>query len=289
MPETTETLETTPLTTEQPQSTEQDTSRAAVYEKYYGGTQPPVESVPVTEPVAQTVTDPAPAAPVAVVPPEVLQLMTEMRSEIQALKTQLTPAVSTATTSAAEPSWIAMLREGRIEEAEAALADSVAKRNQNQIVQEAVQQERIVRQTERVIENFLGEVRAQNQDLLPMEEMIAADVQRRISVAQNSGKLKTTEDVVKIYKDCVNESVSSARKLYHQIRGDGKQEAMTRNREVLSSQPIRPQQVDTARTQAVPGQAQEPAPMSDAEYLQRRQAVASWHKGLAPKPDFLKD
>jgi hypothetical protein len=262
-----------------------DADRQALYERHYGGNPPPAEPAPVVETAAPAVQEPAtPDPPVATLPPEVLELMQSMQAELTALKTQLTPATPPPA-DPAEPSWIALLREGKIKEAEDALADSVARRNQTQTIEQAVARAREVARAESAVETFVTNLRVQNPELIPMENMIAAEAQQLMALAQSQGKIKSTDDAIRIYQESVTEAVTSARKLYHTLRGDGKQEAMTRNREVISSRPIPPQQVDTTRPQ-VTGESQEPPAESDAQYLQKRQAINNWRKGLASKPDF---
>lgn len=293
MPEVLETTPQTQETVETPsQQSQQDLNRQALYEQYYGtqtgGDTAVVEQSPITDTTAQVVIETATAAPVtATLPPEVIQLMQSMQAELAALKTQLKPTVPVIdTTHELEPSWIPLLREGRIKEAEDAMAEAMAKKVEARLIEQSSSKTREIMRAENKVDQFVNELRIANPELVPMEKMIAADAQQLMNVAYQAGKVKTTDDAVRIYQESVTEAVSSARKLYHTLRGDGKQEAQVRQREVLSSRPISPQQVDTNRQQTNQ-QQQEPPAQTDVEYIQRRRAVADYQKGLAPKPNFL--
>lgn len=292
MPDVLETTQTTEVL-ETPQQSQQDINRQALYEQYYGtstgGDTTVVDPESVADTTAQVVTETATQAPpVATLPPEVLQLMQQMQTELAELRTQLKPPAPVVdTTHEPEPSWISLLREGRVKEAEDALATAVAKKNQDQLLQQSTAQTREVMRAEADIDRFTTELRTANPELVPMEKMIAVEAQELMAQARQKGLIKTTDDAIRIYKTSVTEAVTSARKLYHTLRGDGKSEAQIRQREVLSSRPVPPQQVDTSRPQVNQNQTQEPPAQTDVEYIQRRKQVSDFQKGLAPKPNFL--
>ena len=275
----------------QPSSPE--TNREALYQQYYGtptgdtppadATPTPVESAAPAEPVEAPVTP-----PVATLPPEAYQFMQQMTAELAELRAKLTPTAPTVTAAPeSEPSWVALLREGRVKEAEDALAASVAAKNQNQLVQQALQQTREVMRAEADVDNFTTGLRTANPELVPMEGWIASEAQKIMFNARQQGLIKTTDDAVRTYKSAVTEAVTSARKLYLAIRGDGKQEAQIRSREVLSSRPVPPQQTDTSRPQVNGVDAQEAPVETASSYIENRKAIEAWKKGLAPKPNFL--
>ena len=298
-----EVLESTPQTTETVVTetptlqSQQDLNRQALYNQYYGtstgGTESVVEATPVVDTTAQVVQEPVVQPPAATLPPEYLQVLQAMQAELAALRAAQPVAVSTAPAAPAEiePAWIPLLREGKIKEAEDAMAQSVMARIKdqfgNQFLQQSTAQTREIMRAEAETDRFTSDLRAQNPELVPMEKMIAVHAQELMNVARQQGKIHTTDDAIRTYKESVTEAVSSARKLYHTLRGDGKQEAQVRQREVLSSRPIPPQSVDTSRPQVNGQDAQEPPVESGAEYLQKRLAVQNWQKGLAPKPNFL--
>src|SRR5579871_4624844 len=132
-----------------------DDSRRQLYEQYYGATsseevapagtasQPPASTSPAQGDSIPEGTSSAPAAPP--LPPEYLEVLRAVQNELAAVKQQLKPVAPTVDTSAEpEPSWIALLREGRVTEAEDALANSIAKRAQQPIVDQAVARTREV-------------------------------------------------------------------------------------------------------------------------------------------------
>jgi hypothetical protein len=214
--------------------------------------------------------------------------MQSMQAELAEVKAKLTPTAPVVNTEhSPEPGWISLLKEGRIEEAQDALASLVAKKNQDVLLQQGVAQTRELMRAENEIDRFTTDLRSQNPELVPMEKTIAVDAQERMAAARNAGLIKTTDDAIRIYKESVTEAVKSARKLYLLIRGEGKQEAQVRQREVLSSRPMTPQATDTNRPQATGQEAQEPPVETPAEYLEKRRAVDNWRKGLAPKPNFI--
>jgi hypothetical protein len=268
----------------------QDTNRQALYEQYYGtaGEAPPAETTaPPTEVVAQTPQVEAPVVPpAATLPPEVLQLMQAMQAELADVKSRLPQPVAQPAGPTPEANWVQLLREGKTDEAISEMAALVATKNYDALIQQTMAQTREVMRAEADIERFTTDLRSQNPELVPMESLIASEAQNRMAVARQQGLIKTTDDAIRIYKASVTEAVTSARKLYLTIRGDGKQEAQVRQREVLSSRPVSPQQVDTNRPQ-VTGEPQEPPTESPTEYIERRRAIDNWKKGLAPKPNFL--
>lgn len=278
MPEIiTESTPTTPVT-EGPR----DADRAALYEKHYGSTAATTEAQPVTESTAQVEHPQVPVAPpVAQLPPEVLQLLQSMRDELAEVKSKIAQPVAPAVeTPTPELAWITLMREGKVEEATNALAEFVAKKNSQQTIDQAVAQSREYSRAESTVAAHVTAVRAANPDMLALEPMISYDVTQRIAKANNAGLVKTTDDAIRVYIQSVNEAVSEARKLYQSIRGDGKQEAMTRNREVLSSRPVTPLGVNSERPQ-VTGETAEPVAQTDADYIKNRQTAAARLKGLS--------
>lgn len=279
----------TPVT-QTPQST-QDVNREALYQQYYGtptGDTPasdapvtPVESAAPAEPVD------APVAPiVAQLPPEALQFMQQVTAELADLRSKVAPT-PTVPITAPEEVFVNLLREGKVKEAIDVLAVAVAAKNSSQLTQDTLNQTREVMRAESEIDRFTTDLRTTNPELVPMERLIAADAQDRMVQARASGRVRTTDDAVREYKTAVTEAVTSARKLYHTLRGDGKSEAQVRQREVLSSRPVSPQQTDTSRPQVTGVDVPEPPVDTTSDYLRKRGEIANWQKGLAPKPNFL--
>ena len=117
-----DTLEQTPTPSVPVTEGPRDADRAALYEKHYGGTPPaPTEATPEVESTANVDQTQIPVAPpVAQIPPEVLQLLQSMRDELAEVKSKVnTPAAPPPSdVTPTEPSWVSLLREGKIEEAE---------------------------------------------------------------------------------------------------------------------------------------------------------------------------
>lgn len=264
-------------------------ARRALYEKHYGSvateevaptgtsSQPPVSASTAQVEPAPAGTSSAPA--IAQLPPEVLAMLQAVQAELAGVKQQLRPvAPVVATEHETEPSWIALLREGRVTEAEDALAIAMAKRAQAPMVEQAVARTREIMSAQNAAEQFVNEVRAANPELLIMESYITAEAARALEVVKASGKLKTTEDAVREYKKAVLDATENARKLHQTIRGSGKTEAMVRSREVLSASTPVPQTL-TQRTEG-PVKDQTPEPESMSSYFEKRKAQEAKQHGL---------
>lgn len=268
-----------------------DAARKALYEKYYpestGTSSDPVATT--TASAAQADTTPVTTAPAGVDPAQFQQAMAAIAQEFAALKESIgKPAQATqpAAAAEAEPGWISLLREGKVKEAEQALAASVATMVQAQVqgptVEQAVARARELAQAESHIESFVKDLRTANPDIVDMEPFIAMDAQQRLAALQQAGQIKSTGDAVQAYKKAVLDATESARKVAQKLRGSGKTEAMTRSREVLSAQTMNPQQVDSTRqpqtTDTEPLQGEDAA----RAYLEKRKSVeASLHNPYA--------
>lgn len=264
-----------------------EAARRALYEKHYGATpqednantEQTVTSTGSTAQVEQNSQNPVPPV-VATVPPELLDTLKAMQQEIIALRqAQVKPVLDANTEHAPEPSWITALKEGRIEDAEKLLADVAAKRNQESIVEAAVARAREVARAESEIESFVKDVRGANTDIADMEELVTFRAQQALEGVKASGKIKTTEDAIREYKRAVLDATDYARKVAQKLRGSGKQEAMTRNQEVLSATTLNPQQITSTREpqQNSQGSAE---PESIENYFEKRKQAEAARKGL---------
>lgn len=265
-------------------------ARRALYEKHYGTPAAAEPVVPATPaPVAVTTATsepvaPAPTAPAQVtLPQEFLDAFNAMKSELAAIKGAVAPPPPPAPPADpnAEPTWISLLREGKVKEAEDALVESVAKRQrediakqQQETVDQAVTRAREIARAEADVESFVKELRVANPDLSIMESFVTNDAQARLAKVQASGVIKTTEDAVREYKRAVLDATESARKIAQQLRGVGKTEAMVRNKEVLSASTPTPQQIVQRQDTPVTPSGEQPAadPVEEArKYLEARQ------------------
>jgi hypothetical protein len=263
--------------------TQQDIDRAALYEKHYGSPPPPADTTTVSTSTASAAqADPtlASTAPAGVSPETFAAAIAAIQNEFAALRQDLRPAPVTSTSSAAaEPGWITKLRDGDIAGAESALAIAIAGKLQGPTVEQAVSRAREIARAESNIESFVKDLRVANPEIADMEPFIAMDAQQRLAVVQAAGTIKSTDDAVREYKKAVIDATESARKIAQKLRGSGKTEAMTRNREVLSASTINPQQVDANRTQQTTDT--EPVAETTESYFEKRKALESQRKGLA--------
>lgn len=285
---------------QQYQPSQQDTNRQQLYERYYGSQTPQdttssggdaatddnASVVATTDTTAQvdpvaTSTDTAPPAPQF--PPEMLQVLQSMQQELQQTRAELATLRQPAQQQvdpATEARWVTLLKEGKVAEAESALADSVAARVQEKIQQPVAEQTMARARAGAEIETFVTNLRTQNPDLVPMERYITIEASEALAQLQSAGKIKTPEDAVREYKRVVLEATESARKLAQTLRGAGKQEAQVRNREVISSQTIAPQSVNTNRQQTTQ-QQQQPAVESTDDYFSKRRASINAGRNLS--------
>ena len=272
-------------------NTAQDQARREMYEKHYGtagGTQQdstPDTSTNSTAAQADTSTtvggDPAP------LPPQYIEALQAVQRELEQLRaSQVRPAPVEATPDPnAEPAWISLLREGKTQEATAALAAEVAKQVEQKVkpdtIEAAVARAREISRAENEIESFVKDLRTANPELVPIEQWVTYDAQARLEAVQASGKIKTTEDAIREYKKAVLDATESARKIAQTFRGSGKTEAMTRSRDVLTASTLSPQQVDTSRTQQGSDPNKAPEPETLDNYFEKRKAQESQRRGLA--------
>ena len=260
-----------------------DAARKALYDKYYPdagtSTSAPVATTPAS--AAQADTTQVTTAPAGVDPAQFQQAMAAIAQEFAALKESIgrPTQVAQPAVAEAEPGWISLLREGKVKEAEAALADTVAKmvqaQSQGPTVEMAVARARELAQAENHIESFVKDLRSANPDIVDMEPFIAMDAQQRLAALQQAGQIKSTGDAVQAYKKAVLDATESARKVAQKLRGSGKIEAMTRSREVLSAQTMNPQQVDANRQQQVTDTEPLTGEASVADYLEKRKSAAA--------------
>jgi len=236
----------------------------AKYEAQYGQ---PVEAT--TDPITEqpVVTETAAQAD----PNAVLQAV---MAELTAIKSQLAPKTQPAVEQTQED-WLKLLAEGKKSEGEKALAALLGPQIQQQAVQQAIQQITM----ERELDAFANKVRAENADILPMETYIAQAANNRIQAAQAAGSIKSPADYVTVYKQAITAEIENARKLAQTLRGAGKEEAITRQTQVLSSPTLKPNAVNMQRE--APKVGSEPQVETTADYMAKRQAMHARISGLS--------
>lgn len=286
-------------------------ARDEIYERYnrYYGSEPQNNAAPVVsvaasaEPAAQAGLQEDPAQPTDpnvpsadALPPNVAERFSTVEqqlAQIVGVLSQLTqatqseptppnePAANAAAAAPAAPSadWLELLRQGKVEEAENALASKLANKFVPQAKSEALEMFREQQTVETELTKFITDLRGKNPDLVPLEELIASKAKIRLEAAQATGKLRTTDDYIKAYKDAVNFAADDARKIAQTIRAAGKEDANLRNREVLGASPVAPNAVNVNRATTAQQQAVREDTVED--YLARRRASAARTSGLA--------
>jgi len=267
-----------------------DEARRLLYEKHYGAPPPEDRTDPTPTPeVAQTPATSAPAPTPGALPPQYLEVLQALqaelasnRSELAALKNMVRPADQlrpTGDTYEPEPTWVSLMREGRVKEAEDALATQIAAKVQAPAVEQAVARSREIGRAEAEIESFVREVKAANPDLVDagMEAFVTADAQARLARVQAEGKVKSTDDAVREYKKAVIDATESARNIALRLRGQGATNAMVRSREVLTATTLNPQGVQQDRS-ATPAPQE---PETAQSYFEKRKAAEAARRGLS--------
>ena len=260
-PEPTQTAPQTPQMTvspAQPETVEQK------YKRLYEATQQAPQAV-----------QPSVAQPQASELTTLLQTVEGLKGELTSLRTALPPPQ--VVTQPAPTPWYEMLRQGDFEGAE----NNLLERIKGKVLQEAKQtvsaeaNESLRVQLE--VNDFLQTLRTQNPELATMEKYLQAPVGQIIEQARTDGKIKSTNDFLRIYKEAVNTEFTNMRNVFGQQRAAGQQQAQTRQQEVLSSTPLVPQSV-----RSVPDGSTNATPPTETldDYFTRRKALESLRKGM---------
>jgi hypothetical protein len=263
--------------------TSQQQTRTDIYKRYYeNGGNPPAQEVsqPAQEPTAQ-VEPPVQATPAPVLPQDTTAAtLAALQAQIAALQAALTPKLIEQPAQPALPigdgvwlnEFVSLLREGKGMEAQTLLTSKLKDAVTPDISNQAASQAREIQRAESSIERFIDKFRSDpaNAEVLPFENYITLDVERKLNELRSAGKLTSTDDLIRSYQTAVTESAESARKIAQTLRGAGKQEAAVRQREVLSTSTLAPNAVDASRQSATP-QA-EPQPETTEDYFAKRKA-----------------
>ena len=275
-------------------TTPQQSARDAVYAKYY---EPQSQSAPNLAIVESAVVDgvdggqsqatahvePEPPAPAPTPTPDpnalLLAKLEAMQAEITALRNPAPPTPKIEQPAAPEfvgddavaNEFLKLMSEGKAPEAikalKAAISREVEESSKVSVTREV--EERL--ETQGRIKSFVDNIRTENPDIIPMEDWISARVQQHIAVAQQSqlasGKGWGLADVEREYKAAVSAEVENAKKFVQQIRGAGKQEGLTTQQRVVSSQPVPPNSITSNRPDTTPSA---PQPESAQDYLAKR-------------------
>lgn len=260
-------------------------SRAEMYDKYYASpaSTPPVtvaDNAPAAEPVVPAAT-PAPVAPLgAAAIADYNTRIAKLEQDLAAANARTAAPSAPSTPSAPDPAFFDLIREGKLDEAEALMARRVSAKLTTELESRlSRERESAVAQSalERKVDEFLTSLKSQNQHLEPLEQLIAMRAQRRITDAQTAGRVKSASDYFQIYKESVLAEVEEANKLVQHYRGAGKTEALTTRTEVLNSTPLRP---STVEHHGAPAASEMPTLETPSDYLASRQARMASFRGL---------
>jgi len=226
---------------------------------------------------------PSPSTPAPVtLPPEFLTTLTALQQEVQALRQSAPQGSSTSTPAPSNIEWVEKIRSGDFEGAQRAITQSVQAAIQpelQRVKQEAYNDATAANAVTTEINRYLQEVRQTNPDIVQFERYLNGPVTERIQLAQAARRINTPADFLREYKAAVADEVVNLRNLGLQFRAAGKDEALTRNSQVLSSTPMTPQQV--SNTQVPQNNSQIPQGESNDDYFARRAADGMRRRGLA--------
>jgi len=115
------------------------------------------------------------------------------------------------------------------------------------------------------------------QDAVPLwEPYLTAPVEKRIGQARVEGKIKNSDDFLRIYKDSVKAEVDTLREKTLKYRAQGQQNATTRINDVRNASTLQPQAVTST-----PSEQTSEAPIETVDsYIARRQAASQKAHGM---------
>jgi len=225
-----------------------------------------------TQPAQAPAAAPAPPPPTPVVDTTIIESLKEELANIKKLVTPQAPAPQPLTP------WFEELKQGNWEKAEADLISRVRGQVLAEAKQQAVAESNEALKVQIAVDRYLAEMRSQNADIAPMERYIEAPVANRVRLAQEAGKIRTSDDFIREYKSAVDAEVQEIRKLTGQYRAAGQQVATTRQKEILAATPLSPQAVTPPASE--PGQPQTPPVETAEDYFTRRRTLEAMRKKL---------
>jgi hypothetical protein len=266
-PVNTETIVVTPTTPNT--ETAQAQTREALYQQYYNNQNP------TPDPVAQSVTPDPAASGTSAAAPDYQSLFAQLQAEIAGLKNTIANTTQVPTEPVIpKEDWFALLQSGKRTEAEQALIQFVTNSAAQQIKQQTLVESAELNRTERVIEDFNNSIRAENPDLLDVEDFVSLKAEQIFRA--NQANIKSTKDYIAAYQGAVKTAVQDVRKVLQRTRAVAKAEAMTTQREVLATQTISPNDFalrDNRAGQQDSGQPQIPD-TSSTSYIEMRKQNA---------------
>lgn len=212
----------------------------------------------------------------AAIPPEVIQTITSLRSEVAALNERIAAKPQEIGPAA----WVEKIRQGDFEGAENVLAQKVQQALQprlEEVRNRAYQDALSASQVNLEIDRHVQKARLENPDIVHFEKYLEAPVSQRVAQANALGLIKSPADFVRETKSAIDAEVTQLRNLGLVLRGQGKQEAQTRNQQVLASTPLTPNQVQSTQ---VTDASQLTPDESLQSYFERRRADEQRRHGM---------
>lgn len=210
--------------------------------------------------------------------PDITGTLQALQAEIASLKTSLATSTTQQTTTkpvaVSKLAWVEKIREGDFDGAQASLREALAADLQPQLdaaKAEAYTQAHTAAQVSVEVDRYLQSVRSANPDILPFERYLQGPVTERIQLAQQAGRIKGSQDFIREYKAAVDSEVANLRTLGLQFRAAGKDEALTRQSDVLRSTALNPQAVQSTQQGQTDSQSNQQGESTD-DYFARRRA-----------------
>jgi hypothetical protein len=292
-------IETAQTSTTEPEKpgTEQSTERARIYQKHYdeSGVGKAEADAAVNEPVTTDATIPATESADATTTlsaqdgapsganyeDRFTKLETSIAQVAELLQKLGTPTAVTSPVEEKAGDFISMWRDGKIDEGVEILAKELEKRMGSKTVQAAAEQATQTIKFENEINTFIESIRSNNPELEPFEDMVAAKAQRLLTNVDFTSM--SPPDGLKKYKEAVNAAVVETRKIVQQIRGAGKEEALTANKRVISSTPVSPTKVENVTRDVItPASELDKNKLETTdEYLAKRYNAEARRSGMA--------
>lgn len=248
--------------------TQQQTDRESVqqkYEKLYGT--PPVDQPSTPQPTVTTTSTSVPDP------------NTVLLAELQSMKAEIASLKPPPPPPAPEPvltPWFEQLRQGKFEEAEQELENRIRAKIESQATTRATDQAFEAMKVQIEVDRYLNDLRGQNPDLVDWEPYLTAPVEKRIGQARVEGKIKNSDDFLRIYKDSVKAEVDTLREKTLKYRAQGQQNATTRINDVRNASTLQPQAVTST-----PSEQTSEAPIETVDsYIARRQQASQKAHGM---------
>lgn len=245
---------------------------------------PPIPSNESAEQRYQRLYGGTPQTPQQAQDTQVVSTLQALQNEIASLKAQIPQSVAApnrSTPAETQIDWINKIREGDFTGATASLKQSIQAELLPQIEsarQQAYQDATAAGQVQLEMREYMNSVRSTNPDLLPFERYLTGPVNEGMQLAQNAGRIRSTTDFIREYKTVVDGEVTKLRNQVLQVRGAGKDEALSRQLDVTRSTTLNPQQVQSTQSQTTAQQNSQGESTDD--YFARRKADEGRRRGL---------